>query len=295
VVARPDCASLSRGHLEPLLGTASRVRSWLLVEQDGIWGHNALSESDLEASVAEELKTSAARHGIRVLLIRRNGAPARLPRRGFAVHSGMRAGWIQAFSFEHPRALLDVDLEAVAAARRPPVGAPWDGPLYLVCTNGKRDPCCETYGRPVAARLTEARAGRTWESSHVGGDRFAGNLVCLPHGLYFGRLDADDVVQVAASYERGIIELPHFRGRSCYEPVVQAGDVLIRSRTGLDGIDDLLPESRRDHGGGASTLVFRDGRGIRHSIRVAVRRAERRRLTCSSEHPGAPREFVADP
>jgi hypothetical protein len=267
------------------------VRSWLLIEQAGDWGHDALAQSDLEPAVAQELKARSARHGVRVLLIRR--AQQDGPRRGFAAHSGIHERWIQGFTFDDPRVLLDIDLAGVAEARRPDAGVPWEGPLYLVCTNGGRDPCCETYGRPVAERLTAARPERTWEASHVGGDRFAGNLVCLPHGLYFGRLDAGEVERVASLYERGIIDVVHFRGRSCYEPVVQAADVLLRVRTGLSGIDDLVPQFRRDHGGGDSTLTFRDRSGSPYSVRVAVRRATKRRLTCNSIHPGAPREFVA--
>ena len=29
---------------------------------------------------------------------------------------------------------------------------------------------------------------------HVGGDRFAGNLVCLPEGLYFGRVGPEETL-----------------------------------------------------------------------------------------------------
>ena len=28
-----------------------------------------------------------------------------------------------------------------------------------------------------------------WQSSHIGGDRFAGNVVFLPEGLYYGRVE----------------------------------------------------------------------------------------------------------
>ena len=44
--------------------------------------------------------------------------------------------------------------------------------------------------RPSAVRRA-ARPDRSewvWQCTHVGGDRFAGNLVCFPEGLFFGRV-----------------------------------------------------------------------------------------------------------
>jgi hypothetical protein len=50
-------------------------------------------------------------------------------------------------------------------------------PIYLVCTHGRHDACCAVRGRPVAAALAAAYPERTWECSHIGGDRFAANVV----------------------------------------------------------------------------------------------------------------------
>jgi hypothetical protein len=288
----PDCAAIARVEREPLLGTASRVRGWLLLEHPHAWGHNALTESDLDPGLAGALKAASARHGVRVLLIRRGADVSDEGPAVYAAHSGMEGQWLRRLPLGRPSELLDLDLDAISAGEGFVVGAEETAPLFLVCTNEARDPCCETYGRPVVERLGGTRPTRTWESSHVGGDRFAANLVCLPLGLYFGRLDPGDVVRVADLCERGVIDLEHYRGRSCYEPVVQAADILVRRRTGSTGIHDLVPEWRRDHGGGQSTIRFRDRQDRIQEVRVAVRRGRRRRLTCNSTHPGAPREFA---
>jgi len=59
--------------------------------------------------------------------------------------------------------------------------------------------------------VAQALAGRfpalAWETTHVGGDRFAANLVILPSGGYYGRLDPEDAVRVAESALRGRIDL----------------------------------------------------------------------------------------
>ena len=287
------CADVSSSYREPMFGTASRVRDWLLIEQPGPWGYDAVAESRLDPRVTTELKRITGAHRIRLILTQRPGADDHLdrPSRCFAVHSGMDDRWIQELGVDHPSEVLDVDLGVMREGHRPAAGSPRGESLYLVCTNGAHDPCCERYGRPVAATLSAARPEQTWESSHVGGDRFAANLVCLPHGLYFGRVGPEDAVEVASLYEQGLIHLDHFRGRSCYEPVVQAADTFIRMAKGLPAIDDLVPESRRDHEGGQSTVAFRDAAGSRHAIRVAVRRAAKRPITCDAPGPGAPREY----
>jgi hypothetical protein len=104
-------------------------------------------------------------------------------------------------------------------------------------------------------------------------------------------------VRSAELYESNRIDLTHYRGRSCYEPVVQAAEVMVRSRDGIDGIDDLVPEERIDHGNRESTLVFATASGETRSIRLKVERADKRRLTCDATNPGRPRAFVeiADP
>src|ERR687896_611014 len=87
-------------------------------------------------------------------------------------------------------------------------------PLYLVCTHGSKDACCAVRGRPLAAALASIRPAETWECSHIGGDRFAPNLVCLPHSLFYGQVGPSDVAEVVSAYERGELSLPFLRGRS---------------------------------------------------------------------------------
>ncbi|HEX2236526.1 MAG TPA: sucrase ferredoxin [Actinomycetota bacterium] len=273
-----------------MLGTASRIRSWLLVEQPGAWGPNAVTESGLDRRLATELKARAGGR-VRVLLTRRSDEETPARRRCFLVHSGAAHPWVRSWDVDDARELLRIDFGALAAGEPLDVGRAQHSSLYLVCTNGSRDPCCDTRGAPTAAALRALRPDHSWECSHVGGDRFAANLVCLPHGIYFGRVEPEDLARILSLYENGVIDLAHYRGRSCYEPVVQAGESFVRARTGLARIDDLVPEERRDRGPTSTTLTFRDRFGGRHDAVVGVRRAAPRPLTCTSSAPGAPREF----
>jgi hypothetical protein len=133
----------------------------------------------------------------------------------------------------------------------------------------------------VAAALAAAFVDETWESTHVGGDRFAGNVVAFPHGLYFGRVAAAEAAGVAHAYAEGRIDLARFRGRSCRPMHVQAAEHLLRVERGLDGIDEVAVE-RIDPPAGDETLVRFSTPDGRWDVRLRVDAAAPVRLTCHS-------------
>jgi hypothetical protein len=246
-------------------------------------------QGGLGEELGRALKEAAAPYGIRVVMLRRPDGRSAVNPSVYLGFSGLEDRWLLRVSVEHPRELLDIDLSPVANGARPAVGEEHEDPIFLVCTHALHDACCGRRGPEVARRLAAVRGSQTWEASHVGGDRFAANVVCLPHGFYFGRVT--DPERTASLYEAGRIDIPHYRGRSCYEPVVQAAEVMVRNRDSLDGIDDLVPLERIDHGDRESTIIFSTPTGDERSIRLRVERAERRRLTCDATNPGRPRAF----
>jgi hypothetical protein len=250
---------------EPLFATASEAAAWLLVEQAGPWGHSALVESRLDPQVGAELQARTKELGIKALLVKPASRDASA-RRCFLGRSDQPAPFLDEHHIEVDRDLLALDLEALARGERPAAGRPVDGPLYLVCTNSRRDACCARLGRPVAAALDEGRPGRVWECSHLGGHRFAANLVCLPDGLWLGRLSPEDALVSTAEYEAGRIDLPHLRGRSSLPPAAQAADYFVRRQADLLGINDLLLE-RLEADGAEVAATLRNG-DTRFHVRV---------------------------
>jgi hypothetical protein len=62
----------------------------------------------------------------------------------------------------------------------------------MVCTHMERDPCCGHFGPPIHQALRTHFDGddlRTWQVSHVGGHRYCPNLISLPDGRYWGRME----------------------------------------------------------------------------------------------------------
>ena len=96
-----------------------------------------------------------------------------------------------------------------------------------MCTHGKHDACCAEQGRPIAATLSAAYPEETWEVSHIGGDRFAGNALVLPYGLYLGRLDPASAAAAAAEVLGGRLPLDVLRGRSCLPMPAQAAEIAL--------------------------------------------------------------------
>jgi hypothetical protein len=295
------CATLSRALTEPQLGTASRVRGWVLLEQPGPWGREAVLESQLDRDLARALHRAAEAARVRLLLIRRSGRRGGPPEdRGagrsttcFLAHTSRRDRWLERRRLDDPAELLELDMAKVTAGERPGFGDPVGEPVYLVCTNGRHDRCCATYGRPLALALAERHGDLVWESSHVGGDRFAGNLVCLPSGHYFGRVGPDEADRVLGLHRKGIIDLDHYRGCCIDPPTVQAAEWFARRATGLLGIDDLDLPGRERLEAGVEAVRFRLAGG--GTVRVVLRAGrvdDPRPLTCHSARPESPLRFT---
>ena len=286
------CATLSRALSEPLYGTASRVRGWVLLEQPGPWGREAVTESRLDRDLGRALDRAAAAAHLRLLLIRRPGRGASQPHACFVAHTSRGRRWLERRRLDDPAELLELDMAAVVAGERPGFGEEVAEPLYLVCTNGRHDRCCATYGRPLALALAAGHGELIWESSHVGGDRFAGNLVCLPDGHYFGRVGPADADRVVGLHRKGSIDLAHWRGCCTDPPVVQAAEWFARRRTGLRGVGDLDLLGRERLEGGVEAVRFgRPGGGTLRVLLRATWSAAPRPLTDHSARPEVPIGF----
>jgi hypothetical protein len=288
------CSDSSRARGEGLTATASRVERWLLVEHCGPWGPPAVPLARVEATLREHLTSEARRGGARLLLLRHpRGIDCPPGRNVFVVDS--RSG-LESIRQRH----FDDDAQLVAAEL--PVAEPdaqgWrsvDGPLLLVCTHGKHDRCCALRGRPVAEALAGRYPERTWECSHVGGDRFAANLVVLPEGYYVGRLEAAQAPGVVADLRAGRLPLAHLRGRSSMPLPVQAAQHFARTRLDRDGADDLLLAAQA--GDGEDSWVVRlagalDLPDVEVRVHYERRATDPALLTCGAQQESIAPQFT---
>jgi hypothetical protein len=232
--------------------------------------------SALPPEVAARLQGLARSLPARVLLLRRPSTAARAradERRsvfvGWTTPSG---GWLEQLALDDVRDLLALDLTPLGGGRSVG-GQPVRDPLYLVCTNGRHDPCCAEYGRPVAHAVAETVGERLWECSHVGGDRFAGNLVCLPDGVFYGHLDPVTAARAVAAHEDRRLLLDHWRGTSALPFVVQAAEAFVRAELDLDRLD-AVRFLRAGRVGEHHRVRFALADGIRVEALVAITQRE---------------------
>jgi (2Fe-2S) ferredoxin len=278
------CSVTSRLRADSMAGTAAPATGFLLVEQPGGWGRQALTSSRLDPQVGSALSARAIAQGLRVLLVRRPGRHEAPARRRWAVvvsRPGREATWWGDFGGDAE--LLSLPLDGSAGTRS-------DEPFFLVCTHGRHDTCCAE-GRPVAAALHRLRPGRVWECSHVGGDRFAANVLAMPHGVYYGRVEPDEVEALAAAHESGEVYLERVRGRTTTNPAAQAATVHVRRVLGETRLDALTP---------AGTIHLGDGRwqvrlrGRPGTLMVTVQSAAGARpglLTCHAQREAHPPRY----
>ncbi len=171
-------------------------------------------------------------------------------------------------------------------------GAHVEHPLFIICTHGKHDPCCARYGRPLYEGLRdEAEEDWVWQTTHIGGDRFAGNLVCLPEGVYYGRADRVDAAGILDEHLAGRVSLDHYRGRSIYPFAVQAAERAVREETGLTGIHDVVLR-RTEQDGERWHVTFLAG-GSEHEVDVHAELGDLTFLTCTAEAVKRPLRYVA--
>lgn len=253
-----------------------RAASWLLIEHPGPWPSDGLPE-DLPAEAAAVLD-AATEAGIRPQLIRRVSAR----RRGVStvIAASCRPGnrWTERRTLTDLRDLAGLDLAALAEGEPPRFGTRAADPLVLVCTHGRRDVCCARLGRPLAVLLDAQLPGLVWETTHVGGDRFAPNVVALPDGSYHGGVTTTDVPALAAAVTSGQVLLPRLRGRAGVPTAAQAADHFLRQHTGVRDLDAVHVVACTPAPSG-ETCVEALVAGDRWCVHVIARAGTRPRLT----------------
>ena len=234
------CSVRSREAAEQAFGTASMGDAWLLLEYPRPWAPRAFQDSALPKAVKTHLAgllKSVPRS--RLLLIKQT-RKVEGPLSLFVVRSRESVSSILKYEFFQYEQLPDLELASALCGASPSGPTLWEGPLFLVCTHGKRDKCCAKFGIPIYKTIqTLVGESPVWQCSHVGGDRFAANVVCFPDGLFYGHVTEETAKSIVEEYSERRIVLTEFRGRAYYSYPVQAAEFFVRRETGFRGIADL--------------------------------------------------------
>ena len=230
---RTYCSDLCLASGEPMLGTATQVEVWLLLEYKLAWKPKAVQDNDLAAATQAWIEATIA-------AIEATGRKAR-PQ--FIRRPEIDSAEINLFVAKDGRllrhrshgydAIAGLDVGAAEFERFEQV----EEPQYFVCTNGQRDLCCARYGLPTYARLREVVGERAWQTTHLGGHRFAPNVLALPQGALYGRVFPDAVGDFVDTVENGALSVQHLRGRSAYPAVAQVAETRIHGERALKAVN----------------------------------------------------------
>ena len=105
----------------------------------------------------------------------------------------------------------------------------------------------------------------------MGGHRFAANLLNLPYGVLYGRVEATDIPSIMDATRHNQVNLEHYRGRTCYDEAAQAADYYLRQATGTLELDAFRLQSVQETDTDEWLVRFLSSEtGEEHRIRLAV-------------------------
>jgi len=244
---REFCRESSAACGESLVATAATdVSVWLLLEVREPWAAKAVEALSLPPEVKTLLSRWLAEHPqCRPQLLRQPRRDSG-PLTAYIVHTGGEQPTTLRFELEDLAELPVLAFpETVAALERgevPPHATRSEVPLVLVCTHAKRDACCAKWGQPVYQRAAAETGVEVWQTSHLGGHRFAATLAVLPSGLCYGRVEPHEVPELVASVrEDRVWRLDRLRGRCSFGRAAMAAEHYLRAHTGqLEGRCEVL-------------------------------------------------------
>jgi len=210
--ARIETCSDSAAEVSPA-GTAPYAHRWWLIEDPGPWTSHAVADHTSPHIAAIRERSHASDY----ILLVRPFAPHRKP-----AHEARVWRFTAGTQIVEVAALLsfsqDIPAETVNWQ------ATDDYPMSLVCTNGKRDACCAVKGRELLKHLPDL--SRIWESTHLGGHRFAPSVLFIPSGYVCGRITPTDMALMHAPSPR--LPIDRLRGRSDLTGAEQVADITVR-------------------------------------------------------------------
>jgi hypothetical protein len=248
-----SCSEISLNAKEESFATAPRVDVWFLLEYRGAWTDKAFLDSKIPEDVKKRINVNLETiPNSRLQLIKRHDNSGGTLKFYVAKSDELEPRHYE-FDFRSYEELLDLDINEILDGR----SNLREEPLFLVCTNGAYDKCCGRCGVPVYMEIASHENNyKTWQCTHLGGHRFAANLLHLPYGIYYGRVRDTNVAKLIKDSINRNIDLEHYRGRSCYSKDVQAAEYFLRNLTGETEISAFRFKEAKNMGKEKSIFEF---------------------------------------
>lgn len=209
------CAEVSAAQNEPMIGSAPQVGLWIFLEVRETWEPKNLETNSLPTVAKAWLDDAMAR----------GEAEGLMPRAQFIRHRRRPSDPLTVMTFCDGELRKQEISDYSELASINPLGNQMpksEDILYFVCTHARRDLCCSREGLPTWQRLDALSNGRAWQTTHLGGHRFAPNVLTLPSARSYGRVRVDEVDAFFADIESGEVPTKYLRGNAALPPDAQA-------------------------------------------------------------------------
>lgn len=201
------CSDISRDLNEPLIGTAPQVGFWILLEVREAWEAKNLTSNSLPPVAKDWLMDVQTRGMENGLLPRAQFIRQRRRKTDPLTLMTCQDGVLRKHLMDDYDELASIDIYNSDLSICEEIS-------YFVCTHGARDKCCSKYGIPTWQMLDSLSHGRAWQTTHLGGHRYATNVLVLPTGHSYGRVMVDETEEFFKTVEEGSISIKHLRGNS---------------------------------------------------------------------------------
>ncbi|MBP6085400.1 hypothetical protein KA517_04155 [Candidatus Gracilibacteria bacterium] len=280
------CADDSRHNHENFVGTASPVECWLLVTYPQPWGASAFLESTIPSAVKNHMQSIYQQTECSRIQVITQDSHEQLA--CYLAISQENRQQLFRFDLQSYEDILAISWEAVISKPEDYQHHLVNESLTLICTNTAHDPCCGQYGNALF-EATKSRP-QVWQTNHLGGDRFAANVVVLPQGIYYRRVSKDNLIAIQVATENQTYYLPNLGGRSYYDRHTQIAEQYLYTNQLTANTSPrwhlwqlVASESQ---GEGQSVITFADAQKKLYHVQVTKRTTDQKALlNCHATQP----------
>jgi len=224
------CSILTQQSGEPLAGTAPYAEHFVFISwPKKNWQYEALEAKGgfpqgLKKWMREQYKVNGK---IKILLASRPGLEKH--KADIFIYPGRYY-----YSTVHPEEILDVLGSHFLHDATPSFSlGKLEQDQIFICTHGRHDKCCAKFGQELADKmryqvLRQKANVEIWESSHIGGHRFAATMIDFPTGRAYGRLTPDAIPNFLESRKQGLVYGSAYRGSVFLKDLEQVAEAQVQ-------------------------------------------------------------------
>ncbi|MBF0352721.1 MAG: sucrase ferredoxin [SAR324 cluster bacterium] len=243
------CTDKALALKEPLAGTAPHAKMFVFISwPKAQWGYDALDTPAIPEKLAPWLEAQEKRLQGKVQL--RLISQSRTSPEQHTVMIFPDSRQYRNVPRDSLMEVLENHVGGTPLKEFPP--APVDNLQIFVCTHGRHDKCCARYGQKIYQSLRNEIAHPdidVWESSHLGGHRFAATAMVFPQADVYGWLTGENVSTWVTMLLQNRVYGPAYRGNAWLNDISQIADAYARQFCYEQGFDarPVLRQTRMEN------------------------------------------------